>query len=74
MFRVSRQYMVALNQVPGNKKKHFSYIDSSKIYDDFIEWVGVCVCVHWGEVEVIYNDFLDTGYGDEYVILLRKKI
>jgi len=65
MFRVSRKYMVALNQVPGNKKKHFSYIDSSEIFDDFIKSI---------DCEVIYNDYLDTGQGNEYVIFLRKVV
>ena len=68
MYRVSKRYMVALNQVPGNKKKHYSYIDSAKIYTYFIKW-----CLAKEEnVEIIYNDFLDTGQSDEWVILLRK--
>jgi len=63
MFRVTDKYMIALNQVPGNRRKHFSYIDSPQIYYDF---VAECDC------EVIYNDFLNTGYGVEWVIFLEK--
>ena len=66
MFRVSSRYMLALNQVPGNKRKHFSYIDSPQIYTDFIETVDA-------DITVLYNDFLDTGFGNEYVLFLMKK-
>jgi len=63
MFRVTKKYMIALNQVPGNKKKHFSYIDSQQIYYDFIDSV---------DCGVLYNDYLDTGFSNEWVILLKK--
>lgn len=63
MFRVTDKYMLALNQVPGNTRKHFSYIDSPQIYHDFIESV---------DCEILYNDYLDTGFGNEWVIFLRK--
>lgn len=64
MFRVSRSYMVALNQVPGNKRKHYSYIGSPEIFHDF---------VRRQPCKVIYNDYLDTGYKNEWVIFVRKK-
>jgi len=63
MYRVTNKYMVALNQVPGNKRKHYSYIDSPDIFHKFVED---------NECNVIYNDYMDTGYGDEWVILLKK--
>lgn len=63
MYRVTNKYMVALNQVPGNKKKHYSYIDSPDIFYKFVED---------NECEVIHNDFLETGYGDEWVIFIKK--
>ena len=63
MFRVSSKYMLALNQVPGNPKKHYSYIDSSEIYEEFILSVNC---------EVLYNDYLDTGFNNEWVIFLMK--
>jgi SAM-dependent methyltransferase len=63
MFRVTSKYMIALNQVPGNPRKHYSYIDNPQIYHDFIESVNC---------EVIYNDFLATGFSNEWVIFLKK--
>lgn len=65
MFRVTNKYMIALNQVPGNPKKHYSYIDSPQIFHDFAESV---------ECKVLYNDYLDTGYSNEWIIFLEKKI
>lgn len=65
MYRVSKKYMIALNQVPGNKRKHYSYIDSPQIFHDFIDSVNC---------KVLYNDFLDTGNGnDEWVIFVEKE-
>ena len=63
MYRVTNKYMVALNQVPGNKRKHYSYIDSPAIFHKFIED---------NECNVIYNDYLDTGYAKEWVIFIKK--
>ncbi len=65
MYRVTNKYMVALNQVPGNKKKHYSYIDSPAIFHKFVE-DNPC--------EVIHNDYLDTGFGNEWVIFLKKGV
>lgn len=64
MYRVTNKYMVALNQVPGNKKKHYSYIDSPEIFNKFIE-DNPCT--------VIWNDYLETGYGNEFVIFIKKE-
>lgn len=64
MYRVSKRYMIALNQVPGNKRKHYSYIDSPQIYHDFVKSI---------DCKVIYNDYLDTGQAQEWVIFLEKK-
>ena len=63
MWRVSKKYLIALNQVPGNPRKHFSFIESPQVYHDFVESV---------ECEVLYNDFLDTGFSNEWVIFLKK--
>jgi len=64
MYRVSKKYMIALNQVPGNMRKHYSYINSPQIFYDFIDSV---------DCKVLYNDFLDTGNGnDEWVIFVEK--
>ena len=65
MFRVSKRYMIALNQVPGNARKHYSYIDSPQIYKVFAESV---------DCNIIYNDFLETGFNKEWVIFLEKKL
>lgn len=66
MYRVSKKYMIALNQVPGNPRKHYSYIDSSGIFYEFMYSIE-------GEFEVLYNDYLDTGISNEWVIFLEKK-
>jgi len=63
MYRVTSQYMIALNDVPGNKQKHYSYIDSPAIFHKFVE-DNPC--------EVLWNGYLETGYGNEWVIFLRK--
>jgi len=63
MLRVTKKYMFALNQVPGNPRKHFSYIESSQIYTDFIES---------NDCEVIFNDYLETGFNNEWVIFIKK--
>jgi SAM-dependent methyltransferase len=65
MYRVTNKYMVALNQVPGNKQKHYSYIGSPDIFYEFVE-NNPC--------EVIWNDYLETGFKNEYVIFVRKCI
>lgn len=64
MYRVSKKYMICLNHVPGNPKKHYSYIDSPQIFYDFIKSVNC---------EVLYNDYLDTGFENEWVLFLEKK-
>jgi hypothetical protein len=63
MYRVTSYYMVALNQVPGNKRKHFSYIGSPDIFTEFVER---------NPCKVLYNDYLDTGYGNEWIIFIEK--
>ena len=63
MYRVTNNYMIALNQVPGNKQKHYSYIDSPAIFHKFVK-DNPC--------EVLWNGYLETGYGNEWVIFIRK--
>lgn len=65
MFRVSSKYMLALNQIPGNPRKHYSYIDSSEIFNQFIESIDV-------DIDVLYNDYLETGFNNEWVIFIMK--
>jgi SAM-dependent methyltransferase len=68
MMRVSRKYMLCLNQVPGNPRKHYSYIDSPTIYHNFVEFGAHTV----GPFEVLYNDYLDTGFNNEWVLFVKK--
>jgi len=63
MYRVTNTYMIALNQVPGNKQKHYSYIETPKIFQKFIE-DNPC--------EVIYNDYVETGFENEWVLFIKK--
>jgi len=63
MYRVSKRYIISLAEVPGNKKKHYCYIDSPQIFDDFIKN---------NKCNVLYNDYLDTGYKNEWVFFVSK--
>jgi ubiquinone/menaquinone biosynthesis C-methylase UbiE len=63
MYRVSSGYVLNLSECPGNPKKHFSYMPDNKLFNQFINSV---------DCEVIYNDYLDTGIKNEYVIFIRK--
>jgi SAM-dependent methyltransferase len=64
MYRVSKRYIISLAEVPGNKKKHYSYIDSPQIFHDFVEHT---------KCTVLYNNYLpETGYKNEWVIFVEK--
>lgn len=63
MYRVTNRYMLALNQVPGNPKKHYSYINSPQIFHNFVKDTGC---------KVLHNDYLDTGWDNEWVIFVEK--
>lgn len=67
MFRVSKKWIYTLASVPGNKRKHFSYIEDNSIFNQFIE-------EHKDSCKVIYNDFIqqETGYNGEYLIIVEK--
>lgn len=70
MYRVSKRYMVTLNDVPGNKRKHYSYIDSPEVFDDWLkrpEFEGV---------NVLYSGRNDGFWGKsttEWILFLEKK-
>jgi SAM-dependent methyltransferase len=66
MYRVTKPggYMITLNNVPGNPKKHYSYIDSPLIYFDFIE-KHPC--------KVLYNKYIDNEYKNEWVLFIQKE-
>jgi SAM-dependent methyltransferase len=65
MYRVSKKYMVALNQVPGNPRKHYSYIENPTIFYEFTEKHNC---------NVLHNGYLETGIENEWVIFVEKKI
>lgn len=67
MFRVSKKWMYSLTSVPGNKRKHFSYLEDNSIFNQFIE-------DNKDDCKVIYNDFIskETGYNGEYLIIVEK--
>ena len=46
-----------------NEKKHYSYIDSPQIFYQFVEN---------NQCSVIYNDYLDTGFENEWVFFIKK--
>lgn len=65
MYRVTKSggYIITLTQIPGNEKKHYSYIDSPQIFYQFVEN---------NQCSVIYNDYLDTGFENEWVFFIKK--
>lgn len=65
MYRVTKPngYVITLNQVPGNKKKHYSYIETPDIFYHFVR-NHLC--------RVIYNDYLDIGFENEWVFFIEK--
>lgn len=69
MMRVTSRYLICLNQVPGNPKKHYSYVKTPKVYHDFVKYASH---TH-GEFDILYNDYLDTGFNNEWVLFVEKK-
>lgn len=68
MFRVTKPggYMITLNDVPGNPKKHFSYIKDNNVFNNFL-------IKHKDEIDTI---LWNTWWGPipkEYVLFVRKK-
>lgn len=43
MFRVSKEYVIVLVEVPGNPNKHYSMIRDEEIFNNFIKWHNVDV-------------------------------
>lgn len=64
MYRVSKKYIINLSQIPGNKKKHFSYMKDNKLFKEFLEE---------NSCKILYNGYLDTGYSNEYVLFIEKE-
>lgn len=70
MYRVLKKdgYMVNLDNIPGNKKKHFSYIDSPKVLEEWLEkpeFTGYKV-IYSGRNPYWKND-------NEWILLLKKE-
>lgn len=67
MWRVTKPggYMLTLNDVPGNIKKHYSFIDSAKIFEDFIESKDDIESIFW-------NGKWTKVSPKEYVLFIRK--
>lgn len=57
-------YMITLNDVPGNPRKHYSYIENPTIFHEF--------CKKW-EVKPIHNDRWNQDYAKEWVLLVQKR-
>lgn len=64
IYRVAknRGHIVLLTQIPGNEKKHYSYLSSPDIFYKFVREHGC---------RVIYNDYLDTGFENEWVFICQ---
>jgi len=58
-------YMITLNDVPGNPRKHYSYIKNSGIFSDFI-------IEHRNEIKIIWNGYWNKEYPKEYVFFVKK--
>lgn len=56
-------YMVTCNDIPGNQRKHYSYIESSKIFNEFI---------FKSNVKVIHNERWNSDFPREWVLFVQK--
>lgn len=63
MIRVSKKYVVILTNIPGNKKKHYSYIDSM---DTIKKWLKETNC------KVVYFDKSPFAVSVEKILILEK--
>jgi len=70
MFRVTKEYgfMIILNQLPGNPKKHFSYVKDRETYDNWLEMS------EFDNHEIRYHGYIPytTGETNEWLIFLEK--
>jgi hypothetical protein len=63
---VENGYMITLNDVPGNPKKHYSYISDTRIFSDFI-------VKHRNEIKIIWNGYWNKELPSEYVFFVKKR-
>lgn len=69
MWRVTKPggYMITLNDVPGNPRKHYSLIHDGNIFLKFID-------EHESEIEYVYHvGYWSDEYPKEWVLFLEKK-
>jgi SAM-dependent methyltransferase len=57
-------YMITLNDVPGNPRKHYSYIENPSIFKEF--------CDKWKDCTIIYNDRWNSDFPKEWVLLVKR--
>jgi ubiquinone/menaquinone biosynthesis C-methylase UbiE len=68
MYRVTKQggYMVTLNDVPGNPRKHYSYIEDETIFGKFVDE---------NHANIIYNHkHPNRDFPKEWIFLIQKPI
>jgi len=70
MIRVTKVggYMVTLNSIPGNRRKHYSYIDNKDIIDRWLKSPDFSNC------KVVFFDYKPYGknHQNEFIIILQK--
>jgi SAM-dependent methyltransferase len=60
-------YMITLNDVPGNPKKHYSYINTPDIFNDFMNTKRIKLT----SPELIYNNYWNDEYQKEWVFFMK---
>jgi ubiquinone/menaquinone biosynthesis C-methylase UbiE len=66
MYRVTKPggYMLTLNDVPGNPRKHYSYIEDDSVFEQFSLQSGL---------DVVYSGYWNEDYEKEWVYFVRKR-
>lgn len=69
MWRVTKPggYMLVLNDVPGNKRKHYSYIANDDIYKKFVSDNMINID------KILWMDHWSEEYPKEYVMFLKRR-
>lgn len=70
MWRVTEPggYIITLNDVPGNPKKHYSLIEDATVFDEFIAEPADDTFFN----EVLYNGYWKQKFPKEWVMIIRK--
>ena len=56
-------FMITCNDIPGNPRKHYSYIESSKVFNDFI---------FKSNLKVIHNERWNSDFPREWILFVKK--